>query len=353
MPTSVEAQGLRAPAANMSAMTGLLDSLERAGFSGSILVADRRDVLLQRTMGLADQSSGRKIGAADRWRWASVSKQVTAALVLREVDAGRISLDAPVSSYLPGFTDSLRATITVRQLLQHTSGLPSEDAGPKAADGVPLVYRERGGEIGDVAYARLCGGELRAAPGSSFNYNNCDYLVLGALLRARSGKSTEELLSALLGSAWVPGERETVRGYLSDSTAEPPFELATYGSAGGLTGTVESLLAFDRLLLDSLLSPASRAEMWRGEPKFGFAALGVWAFDAELKGCSAPLRLVERRGAIEGVQARNLLLPDLDLVIIMFTNRADEEFGEVWQGSGLMYDVLSAVACRAEANPGS
>lgn len=40
-----------------------------------------------------------------------------------------------------------------------------------------------------------------------------------------------------------------------------------------------------------------------------------------------------------------MLLPDRDLAIIMFTNRADLEFGEVWQGRGLMYDALSAAAC--------
>ena len=329
----------------MAAMTTLVDSLERSGFSGSIMVANERDVLLFRTMGVADRTTGRPIVATDRWRWASVSKQITAALVLREVDAGRIGLDAHVSKYLPVFRKGARAGITVRQLLQHTSGLPSEDGGPRDPDGMVRVYRERGGDVGDAAYARLCAGPLTTAPGRRFNYNNCDYLVLGAVLRARTGKSTAELLDKVLGPAWSPTATETVRGYLTADTAEPVFNLATYGAAGAFTGTLQNLLTFDRLLLGTLLSPTARKELWRGDPKLGYAALGAWAFESGLGGCTGPVRLIERRGSIEGIEARNVLMPDRGLVVIMFTNRADVEFGEVWQGRGLMYDVLSAAAC--------
>ena len=44
---------------------------------------------------------------------------------------------------------------------------------------------------------------------------------------------------------------------------------------------------------------------------------------------------------------RNVLLPDRGLIVMLFTNRADLEFGEVWQGRGLMYEALSAAACGA------
>ncbi|QJR35202.1 serine hydrolase domain-containing protein [Gemmatimonas groenlandica] len=329
------------------AFTRFVDSLARVGFSGSVLLADQRQVLLYRTMGMADRATRRAITPSDRWRYASVSKQITAALVLREVDAKRIVLDVPVSTYLPGFTDGARAEITVRHLLQHTSGLPNLNDGPSDADGTPRAYRERGANVGDAAYARLCSGAPVAAPGSRFEYNNCDYLVLGALLRARTGKTTSQLLARQLGSAWTPGARETVRGYLTDSTSEAPFELATFGSAGALTGTLEGLLAFDRLLLGTMLSPAAKGELWRGEPKLGYAALGAWAFEAGLAGCATPVRLIERRGEIGGIQVRNVLLPERGLVLMMFTNRLDVVFGEVWQGPGLMYDALQAAACAA------
>ncbi len=344
------AQSLPETPRSAVAISALLDSLEGSGFSGSVLVADRRNVLQFRSMGVADRVTGRPIVTTDVWRWASVSKQITAALVLREVDVGRVSLDAPVSTYLPRFTTGARASITVRQLLQHTSGLPLSFEQPIDSDGMPRVYRERGVDIGDAAYARLCSGAPDTVPGSRFNYNNCDYLVLGALLREITGKPASEVLSDVLGNAWSVSANETVRGYRTDSTAELSFELATFGSAGAFTGTLDALLGFDRLLLGSMLSPSAREQLWKGEPRFGYAALGAWSFEAGLKGCIGSARIIERRGGIEGVQARNVLLPDRGLIVIVFTNRADVEFGEVWQGRGLMYDVLSAAACTSSSN---
>jgi hypothetical protein len=85
--------------------------------------------------------------------------------------------------------------------------------------------------------------------------------------------------------------------------------------------------------------------MWRGEPKLGYAALGAWSFPSTLRGCAGPVRLVERRGAIGGVQVRNVIAPEKGRVLIVFTNDEGVDFGEVWQGKGLSHDLLSAALC--------
>ena len=334
---------VRTAHAQSSPLSAFADSLERAGFSGTILVADTQRTRFARAMGFADQQRGRRLTLDDRWRWASVSKQVTAALVMREVDAGRIALDTPAVRYLPAFTGNGRERITVRQLLQHSSGLPNMDQGPTESDGTPSVYRETKAPVGDAAFERVCAGALAATPGERFDYNNCDYLVLGALLRARTGRSPSELASALIGQSTRGAQ--TVLGYVAPDSLEPPFNLATYGSAAAMTGTVHALLAFDRVLLGRWLSPSTRTEMWRGEPRFGYAALGAWSYSAPLRGCAEPVAIVERRGAVQGVQVRNVLLPERGLIVIIFTNRGDIEFGEVWQQAGLMFDVLSRAMC--------
>ncbi|MDX2183728.1 MAG: serine hydrolase domain-containing protein [Gemmatimonadaceae bacterium] len=342
--TAAWSGGSRAQSAALppAPLTAFVDSLARAGFSGTVLVADTTRVRLLRAMGVADQRTGRLITRRSRWRWASVSKQVTAALVMREVDRGRIALDSPAVRYFPAFRGDGREAITVRQLLQHTSGLLNPDRGPTDADGVPSVYRRRG-VVGDAAAARQCVGPLAAAPGTTFDYNNCDFLVLGALLRAVTGRSTADLAREFFGRS-VAGP-EAVRGYPGATGGSTPFNLATYGSAGAMTGTVEDLLAFDRALLGPTLSTEARATMWQGEPRFGYAALGAWSFDATLRGCHAPLPIVERRGDIYGVQVRNVLLPTRGLVVIAFTNRGDVAFGEVWQQAGLLFNLLSLAAC--------
>jgi hypothetical protein len=66
------------------------------------------------------------------------------------------------------------------------------------------------------------------------------------------------------------------------------------------------------------------------------------------KGCSAPISLVERRGDFGGTQVRNVIAPSLGRAVILFTNDASAEFGEVWQGNGFTFDLLSAAFCPAQ-----
>ncbi len=73
-----------------------------------------------------------------------MTKQVTAALVMQQVDSGRISLDEPVTRYLPAFGGHTGREVTVRQLLQHTSGLPNPDDTPRDGDGFPAFSLARG-----------------------------------------------------------------------------------------------------------------------------------------------------------------------------------------------------------------
>ena len=259
----------------------IVDSAAARGFSGHVLVgaippagasaSAPPAVLYERVVGLADRARGRPIRVGDAWRWASVTKQVTAALVMQQVDSGRIALDEPVTRYLPDFAGPTGSAVTVRRLLQHTSELPNPSDTPR--DGSPVV------------------------------------------------------------------------GYEGDGRPEPAFELATFGAAGALNGTARDLLAFNHSLVGHrLVSPASTAEMWRGDPRLGYAALGAWSFPAALRGCAEPVRLIERRGAIGGIQVRNVIAPERGALIV-FTNSAAVEFGEIWQGAGLSDDLLSVALC--------
>ena len=124
---------------------------------------------------------------------------------------------------------------------------------------------------------------------------------------------------------------------------EPAFQLASWGAAGGLIGTARAVFDFDRsLMTGKLLPPAALAELWKPEGNGSYQALGQWVFPGKLKGCAAAKRIVQRDGEIYGVQARNFILPDDDLVVIVFTNRSSDDFaiGEVWEGKGFAYDLL-------------
>jgi D-alanyl-D-alanine carboxypeptidase len=293
------------------------------------------------------------------WRWASVTKQLTATIIMQEVEAGRLDLDQPVTTYWPEWPQVFSDTITIRDLLRHTSGLadPNED-GPNLPDGMPAFYRPPPGE-GEMAYeaTHYCAEHPRAEPHTGYHYDNCDFIVLGALLERTTGRPFAQLLqeriAAPLGvtlGLFRPGGPATahVRGLARPGLPENIGDLGTYGAAGSVYGSPLALYAFDRGLIDHrLLGEAATASMWTGDPQLGAAALGQWQYDVSLRDCPAPVSIVERRGQIGGVQIRNYILPNSGKALVLFTRRGNFEFGEVWQGKGFAYEALSAVGCRA------
>jgi D-alanyl-D-alanine carboxypeptidase len=280
-------------------------------------------------------------------RWASVTKMVTAILVLQEVDAGRLALDAPLSRYLPDWP--FNGETTLAQLMRHRSGLANpDDLLDGDGDGMPDVYQD-----GAVDWRTVCAAAPKAAADAAFSYNNCDYLVLAGLLEAVTGQSYAELVRtriseplALTSLTLPAGVRQEGRdGEAPESRVDP----AAYGPAGGLYGTVADMLTLDQALMDGrLVSPTSRAAMFEADPASNFSGLSVWVYPVALPRCAGEtVTLVERRGAISGVQVRNLMLVERNTALVAWTDQARTDFGEPWSGEGLTVDLLSALVCGA------
>ncbi|MBB5728970.1 serine hydrolase domain-containing protein [Sphingomonas prati] len=339
------------------AMNRVMAVAASAGLAGEIVLADRDGPILDRVRGAADRERGRAHRVGDRWLWASVTKQVVAVLVMQQVEAGTLALDGTIRRYLPDWPGAAGDRITVRQLLQHQSGLPNPNETPPNADEVPAFYLETGARIGDRGRAYgICAGSGKPA-GAGFSYNNCDYLVLAAILERVSGKSFAALVAERIARPLglrtlrmagdrVPWGGAAAIGYTAGGKRYPAINVATYGAAGGLTGSARDLAAFDRALIaGTLLSAESRAVLWRGDPKLGYQALGVWSFRAPLAGCAGPVTLIERRGDVAGTQVRNVIAPALGRSVAVFTNDDSVDFGEIWQGKGLSHALLSAAFC--------
>lgn len=342
-----------APAeANPETLRRTFEAAAAQGFAGEVLVADLHRVHFHAAAGLADRQPPRPHVAGQVWRWASVSKQVAAALVMREVDAGRVDLAQPLSRYLPTFRGPSAQRITVRHLLQHLSGLPNPDDSPVGPDGIPSFYAAGGPQA-----LAFCAGVPRREPAVEFNYNNCDTLLVGELLAQVSGMPYTRLVQQQLATPLKlttlkladarnpPRARATA--YDAQGAPVPQPLLARFGAAGALEGSAPDLLAWDRALMSGrLVSPAGLRTLWAGEPKWGYVALGAWGFEAQLAGCDQPVQLVERRGDVGGIQVRNILAPARGIAVLVFTNLAEWEFGEVWQGKGFTHELLSAALCE-------
>ncbi|WP_274517574.1 serine hydrolase [Sphingomonas sp. PAMC 26621] len=190
-----------------------------------------------------------------------------------------------------------------------------------------------------------------------FAYNNCDYLVLGAILERVTGRPYARLVadriakplglrSLRVARDGAPRGDAAAVGYTTGGKPYPTVNVATFGAAAALTGTARDLAAFDRALAaGKLVGRESRDILWKGDPKLGYEALGVWSFPARLAGCAQPVTLIERRGDVAGIQVRNVIAPDLGRSVAVFVNDDTVQFGEIWQGKGLSYDLLSAAFC--------
>lgn len=147
----------------------LLQTKNPRNFNGVVFVQQNGKTKYAKAYGYADFNKKTPLKISDRFSTMSIAKQVTAALILQEVEKGTIDLKTPIRKYLPDFNYSWSDKVTVHQLLNHTSGLHSESLEK------PLKFE----------------------PGTAFSYSNIGYYVAGIVLEKQSGKSFEELVTEL------------------------------------------------------------------------------------------------------------------------------------------------------------
>ncbi|MEU7219059.1 serine hydrolase domain-containing protein [Nocardia iowensis] len=243
------------------------------------------------------------LGAASRFRIGSITKTFVATVVLQLVDEGRIALDRPIAEQLPGMVpDGER--ITVRQLLNHTSGLYDYMKDPGMS-----TNRWRGSErfIGYQPQQLLEAAFRHApyfAPGTRFRYSNTNYIVLGTLIEHVTGSSygdeiARRILEPLrLSHTIIPGNDPAIPapairahrtldgGTTADVTEMNP---SLDWAAGEMLSTTADLDTFlEALLSGKLTSGQSLAEMMRTVPMgMGFHyGLGIQRFDPP---CGGPV----------------------------------------------------------------
>jgi D-alanyl-D-alanine carboxypeptidase len=171
----------------------------------------------QGTSGVADLHTGRRVPLEGRFRIGSMTKTFTATAALQLVARGRLDLDRTVQGYLPGVLPKRYPPITVRQLMNYTSGLPGVDIDHKDPAWF-LANRFRTWtprELFDLAFT---GRGMLFAPGTQQHYGNIDYLVLGAVIERVTGRPYGETIRdgvirpLRLTATTVPGRDPHVHG---------------------------------------------------------------------------------------------------------------------------------------------
>jgi CubicO group peptidase (beta-lactamase class C family) len=252
-----------------------MDAADVVGLS--IAIVESEGIRWSRGFGFADRE--RRQPATDQtiYRVGSMSKPVTAAVLMTLVEQDRLDLDAPLATYLPGFAIQSRfedaGPVTLRGILTHRSGLPNlwHKPGP---DGRPVPYNQLVHEMKHAA--------LAYPPGLVSKYSSLGFNLAGHAAEVVAGRSFVELADDFLGSlgastaSFDPSESMMRSLALPYRKGRPVSELPELDGeipSGGLHTSVLDYAQFSRLFLGTrdhagagVLSPSSVGEMLAVEP---------------------------------------------------------------------------------------
>ncbi|MFG2709885.1 serine hydrolase domain-containing protein [Streptomyces goshikiensis] len=186
-PFSAETVRTAAPAPDREALTKALKNTLAVGAPGAMVRVTGSGAPLTQAEGVQDKTTGAAMDPSSRFRIGSVTKTFSAVVLLQLVDEGKLKLDDPVNTYLPGLLPDDR--ITVRHLLTHRSGL-ADYTNAMFEHTVPGFEAVRNKVF---TYQELVALSLReprtAQPGVSYSYSNTNFVVVGMLIEKATGRT--------------------------------------------------------------------------------------------------------------------------------------------------------------------
>jgi len=334
-----EALPPRPPLVAVENLPQLKAQLDRWGgtgqFTGGVLVAKGDQVLFRGVYGYADRSLMKPLALDSRFRLASVSKQFTAAAILRLQDEGVLSIQDPLCKWIQPCPPAW-VPVRLEHLLAHTSGVPDLMARP--GWGIRRVTPATAEEL--TAESALY--KLQFPPGSKVRYNNAGYNLLGAVVEEASRRPLHDYLQqaffAPLGMAdtgYDDGASDVVMGYANlagGPTEQPDANVSIIFAAGAQYSTLDDLLVWQRALHGGgVLSPASYAQMIadhapadtpdeRGRPRrdWGFGLFSNSLGQRVSPGF--PDRQIYHTGSWSGFRNMVTYQPDSDVTVFVLAN---------------------------------
>jgi CubicO group peptidase (beta-lactamase class C family)/pimeloyl-ACP methyl ester carboxylesterase len=340
-------------------------------FNGAVLVAEKGNVIYKKGIGLANMEWNIPNTPQTKFRVGSITKQFTAMLIMQLVNEGKITLDAPITRYLPHYRRETGDSISIHHLLTHSSGLPNYTNHDHFFKGDSKLY------FNVTDFTRLyCSGDLEFKPGSKFNYSNSGYFILGAIIEAITKnrysavlqerildvagmKNTGYDLAETIISNRAAGYENTLDGF---KNAEY-LDMALPYAAGSLYSTVEDLFLWNKILLTEKLLPDSmKKKMFAGYIADGRdkAGYGWFIRNFTAKDSIKKIEMIWHNGGINGFLSELSRFPQ-DQHFIAILDNTGGATGSLLQGIiDLLYDLPAtplklhfATAIRNKMNNGS
>lgn len=255
------------------------EAFEAGDFAGNVLIADKGEIIYKKCFGMADTEKNIQNTDGTKFLIASVSKPITAILVLQLIDSGKLRSDDTIDKFFT-IADPKPGKVTIHQLLTHTSGINEFINKDDNIDVVVLVKD----------------ATLKFEPGQDFEYCNSGYVLLKEIAQLVTGKKYGTLLTERIfgpakmmssGIARDSSMNMLAKGYSEADQIEPAsfdFPIQNVDGAGSVYSTIDDLYKLDRALYGNvLLSEKMRSLMHQQhvKEKFGYGWFirdrgGVW-----------------------------------------------------------------------------
>lgn len=287
-------------------------------FTGTVMIATDDKILFEKATGPATADGDRMNEANSAYRIGSITKSFTSVLVLKSVEAGKISLDDKLSTWHPEVNNADK--VTVRQLLSHTSGIASYTDLPDMAE---WKYEDN---AVDVMIIRIRGLKPEFEPGKKHKYSNSNYFLLGSVLEKIHKKPyatlIDEMITEPLGMRRTGIDPDAKRVDLSMGLspqingwkAVPPVHMSVPYAAGALYSTVNDLHTFSAALFGNRIFEKEATLTEMKTPVIGTYGLGL--FESEV----ADEKAVAHNGGLDGYSSVWLYFPERGLHIISLSN---------------------------------
>lgn len=304
-------------------------------FDGTVLVADSMGVIYENAFGMANRDKKIPLTPESMFYLASVSKQFTATAILLLVQQGKIRLEDKIRRYFPELPE-IYESITVKQLLTHTSGIP---------DYYEIMEPQPGFTNQDVLDVLKGIRKLDFQPGDQYHYSNSGYVLLSTLTNRASGETFAGFLKKqAFGKAGLrntivfdkqatPVENRAI-GYGPDSTLTD-YHFRTTG-AGGIFSNAEDLYRWDRALssykiLDKRIQDLAYQPVKLNNDSTVYYGYG-WAIDPE-----DPYH-VYHAGELEGFRTFFDRHMDNEITVILLSNNSSSVLEKL---SGEIYNMIN------------
>ncbi|MCD2259199.1 serine hydrolase domain-containing protein [Psychroserpens luteolus] len=330
--------------------TNYLGELENNQFSGSVLVAHKGKVITSGGYGFADKSANTKNKSTTVFDIGSITKQFTAAGILKLEEQGKLSVNDKITNYFKNVPIS-KENITLHHLLTHSSGLP-----PAIGHDYHIISKP------DFIDKSLS-SDLLFTVGTGYEYSNVGYTLLAMVIEEVSGQSYENFLYDHL---WNPSQMEQTGyirpkfdqsnvavGYRDSGKWGKPNEKWDDGISwhlkgnGGILSTVEDMYKWHQALLgNTILSQASKSKMYTKHIEEGQGAQSHYGYGWAIFPTPRNTELIAHNGGNGIFFADFWRYLDEDITIIMMTNHAN-------RGYDMLTSQLAGIILKPNFEPNS